>query len=214
MTQAIAIAFSPPISPEDRARADMYALLSRLFYGAPDEALLRAIATAGNVNAEGESDGLACTWQELATTAALAEVDDVTHEYESIFVGVGKADITLYSTFYLTGITHNGHGAEKHLVTLRHDLANLGLGRQHSVHEPEDHLSALCDVMRFLIIGDGETPSAGLDRQQAFFRAHIARWFAGFADAIEAHERTNFYRHVGRFLRALFELENESFAID
>ena len=213
MTQASAIAFFPPISPEDRARADMYALLSRLFYAAPDEGLLRALATSGSMAADDEASTLALGWQELTAAAALAEVDDVRFEYDSIFVGAGKADITLYSTAYLTGITHNGHGAEKHLVVLRDDLADLGIVRRDSAHEPEDHFSALCDVMRFLIVGDRDTPAASLDRQREFFTAHVGRWFGAFAAAIEAHEKIVFYRPAGRFLRAFLELESESFAI-
>ena len=211
MTQASAIAFFPPISPEDRARADMYALLSRLFYAAPDESLLRALATAGSFAVEDEVSSLASAWQELTAAAALADADEVRFEYDGIFVGAGKADITLYSTAYLTGITHNGHGAEKHLVVLRDDLANLGIVRRESVHEPEDHFSALCDVMRFLIVGDEQTPAASLDQQREFFAAHIGRWFGRFAAAIEAHQGISFYRPVGRFLCDFLELENESF---
>jgi len=33
-----------PLAPEDRARADYYALLARLYADAPDAALLQAIA--------------------------------------------------------------------------------------------------------------------------------------------------------------------------
>ena len=40
------LAFQHPLSPEDRARAEFYAVLARLFADAPDAALLRAIAGA------------------------------------------------------------------------------------------------------------------------------------------------------------------------
>jgi TorA maturation chaperone TorD len=214
MTQASAatIDYHPPVSPEDRARADMYALLSRLFYAAPDEGLLRAIAQAGALGADEDASPLASAWQELTTAAALTEVDEVRAEYDGYFLGTGKADITLYSTAYLAGVTHGGQGAERYLVALRDDLANLGIARSEDAHEPEDHFSALCDVMRILIAGDGQMPPAGLERQREFFAGHMALWFEKFADAIEAHDQLSFYRAVGRFVRAFLELERESFS--
>jgi TorA maturation chaperone TorD len=214
MTQAsvAAIDYHPPVSPEDRARADMYALLSRLFYAAPDEGLLRAIARAGALGADEDASPLASAWHELTTAAALAEVDAVRAEYDGYFVGTGKADITLYSTAYLAVVTQGGQGAERHLVALRDDLASLGVARSDHAHEPEDHFSALCDVMRFLIVGDGRMAAASLDRQREFFESHLSLWFEKFVDAIEAHGKLNFYRDVGRFARAFLELERESFS--
>lgn len=214
MTSASAISVFPPISAEDRARADMYALLSRLFFAAPDEALLRALAGAGKISAEGEDASLATGWSELVTAAALAEAEDVRFEYDGAFIGTGRAEVTLYSTAYLKGISHNGAGAEKQLAVLRGEFADLGIVRHDNIHEPEDHFSALCDVMRFLIVGDNQTPAGSIERQRQFFDDHIAPWYAKLADAIEAGGSIGFYRPVGRFARAFLDLEKESFAID
>ncbi|MBA2689693.1 MAG: molecular chaperone TorD family protein [Burkholderiales bacterium] len=214
LSQASSIAFFPSVSAEDRARADMYALLSRLFYAAPDESLLRALAAAAGMDAEGDDVSLATAWHELTTAAALADVEEARFEYDILFIGTGKADVTLYSTAYLKGITHNGAGAEKQLAALRGELADIGIIRHENVHEPEDHFSALCDVMRFLIVGDSETPAGDVERQREFFHSHIASWFVKLADAIEANKNANFYRPAGRFLRAFLDLENESLKID
>ena len=214
MTTATAISFFPPIAAEDKARADMYALLSRIFYAAPDEDLLRALARAGGISGEGDDVSLAGVWRELTEAAALADVEEVRFEYDSIFIGTGKAEVTLYSTAYLKGITHNGAGAEKQLAVLRGELSDLGIVRHENVHEPEDHFAALCDVMRFLIVGDSQTPAASIDRQREFFQAYIAPWFIKLTDEIEANKRVNFYRSAGRFVRAFLDLENESFDID
>lgn len=214
MTPASAIAFFPTVSPEDRARADMYALLSRLFYAAPDESLLRAIAGAPDISGESEDASLASAWRELTEAAALAETEEARFEYDSLFIGAGKAEVTLYSTAYLKGITHNGAGAEKQLAILRGELADLAIIRHDGVHEPEDHFSALCDVMRFLIVGDQETPASSIERQRRFFQAYIASWNGKLADAIEASKTATFYRPAGRLVRAFLALESESFDID
>ena len=36
MSDAVAMQFAPPASPEDEARANLYGLLARLFYAPPD----------------------------------------------------------------------------------------------------------------------------------------------------------------------------------
>ncbi|HEY5292286.1 MAG TPA: hypothetical protein VIJ43_08245, partial [Burkholderiales bacterium] len=47
---------------EDRARADFYALISRLFYAGPDAGLLAAIAAADEIAGEAENVSLAEAW--------------------------------------------------------------------------------------------------------------------------------------------------------
>ena len=47
------LVFTPAIDPEDQARADFYALLSRLYAAAPDAPLLAAIAAADELDVAG-----------------------------------------------------------------------------------------------------------------------------------------------------------------
>jgi TorA maturation chaperone TorD len=204
---ASTVAFFPSVPPEDRARADLYALLSRLFYAPPDDALLHALGGSDEMISEAEDAGLVLAWHDLITESALAQIDAVREEYDKLFVGTGKAAITLYGAAYTTGPS-----SAKPLVTLREDLAALGLARREAVGEPEDHFSALCDVMRFLITGDGQ--AVALDEQRKFFRMHIECWYRPLADAIEANQTANFYRPVGKFMRAFLELETQSFDIE
>jgi TorA maturation chaperone TorD len=206
---ASTIAFFPSVPPEDRARADLYALLSRLFYAPPDDTLLRALAGSDEMISEAEDAGLVLAWHDLITASALAEIDVVREEYDDLFVGTGRAAITLYGAAYT-----KGPSSEKPLVTLREDLAALGLARREAVGEPEDHFSALCDVMRFLITGDGQAAPVALDEQRKFFHAHIESWHRSLADAIAANQTANFYRPVGKFMRAFLELETQSFDIE
>ena len=207
MTAAVAQVrlYTPPVAQEDLARADMYALIARLLY-APDEQLLRAIACADEIIAE--TAPLKEAWHALAAAAEACDPEAVKEEYEKLFIGVGRPEVMLYGSYYLAGFM-----MEKPLALLRDDLAQMGLARNESVCEPEDHLSALCDVMRYLIIGDESRDAASLEQQKQFFTRNIQTWSQRFCDAVLESESANFYRHVARFIKVFFNIEAESFEI-
>ena len=48
----------------------------------------------------------------------------------------------------------------------------MGLTRDDSMSETEDHFAYLCEVMRYLIAGD-DVAVANLTRQREFFSNHI-----------------------------------------
>ena len=72
---------------------------------------------------------------------------------------------------------------------------------------PEDHIGALCEIMRHLI---AESDS-GLDQQQQFFRRWITPAAAPLCNAIEKSAGTSFYKLVARFSQTFFELEQAAF---
>lgn len=180
------------IPPEEQARANFYGLLARLFYGPPDAALLNAIALE---TVEGDLGPL---WREMAGAAAGADPEAVREEYETAFIGTGKAPVTLYTTAYSIR-----HSSEAPLAELRGELARLGLARRAEAREPEDHIAALCDTMRHLVAGQKD-----LEVQRDFF----SRWIRPTADplcnAIERSDRTSFYKHVARFAQKFCTLEH------
>ena len=184
------------IDPEEQARADFYGLLARLFYGPPDAALLQAIAAT-----KLEGEGLGEAWRELSHAAALADPQAVRDEYESRFVGTGKAPVTLYTSAYTVRFTN-----EVPLAALRGELAALGLARQEGVHEPEDHIAALCDTMRHLIAAQRE-----LAEQERFFNRWIGPAAEPLCNAIDNDAGTVFYRRVSRFARRFFRVEQTAF---
>jgi TorA maturation chaperone TorD len=97
---------------------------------------------------------------------------------------------------------------ERPLAELRDDLARLGFTRAGQAAEPEDHIAALCDVMRLLILG-----GADLATQQDFFARHLAPWYRKFAGALGSTEGADFYKTVGSFAEAFFDVESASFEI-
>jgi TorA maturation chaperone TorD len=194
------------LGAEDRARADHYALLARLFFAAPDAPLLAGLVEAGR--GFGDGDGaFARAWQDLADAARQTGEAAVRDEYHALFHGLGRPEVMLYGSFYLAGFL-----MEEPLADLRDDLAELGLGRRGGVAETEDHVAALAEVMRHLVVTGPD--DAGLARQRAFFARHLQPWYGRLADALAASPQAHFYARVGALARAFFDIEGEAFAME
>ena len=125
--------------------------------------------------------------------------------FEALFGGVGKPEVWAYGSHYLSGFLN-----DKPLVRLRSDLAALGLGRDESRAETEDHIAYLCEVMRYLIAGD-DVAVANLTQQQRFFAAHLQPWVERLCEAIGAQPRAEFYRAVALFTQAFMNVEAQGF---
>src|SRR4051812_6194476 len=141
--EAAPLQFIPTLPPEEAARAHFYALIATLFYAPPDERLLKTLADAGEL--DGADSPLAAAWRALSEAARHVSPARAREEYDSLFIGVGKAPVTLYACAYSIRFSN-----EVPLVELRAELALLGLARRGEANEPEDHIAGLCDVMRYL----------------------------------------------------------------
>jgi len=188
------------LPPEEVARANFYGLLARLFYAPPDAALLETLAGAEGIDAE--DGGIGAAWEALRDAAAQTDAGTVHQEYDDVFVGTGKAPVTLYTTAYSIR-----YASETPLAKLRGDLTALGLGRREGADEPEDHIAALCDVMRHLIA----VQKRDLPGQSVFFKRWIAPTAGPLCDAAAAHPKTSFYKAVARFAKAFFDIEQSAF---
>lgn len=194
------------LSDEDQSRADLYALLARLYADGPDAALLASIAGAPRM--EGHSE-LAGAWNRLADTSASTSAASASQEYTDLFVGVGKSEVNLHASFWISGFT-----MERPLARLRSELASLGLARRGEVTMLEDHLSALCESMRLLICGDAEREPATYAVQRAFFEGNLAPLVFDCCIAIGDSPIANFYRSVAEWTRAFMVLDREALAMD
>jgi TorA maturation chaperone TorD len=197
-------ASAQPVFEEDRARADFYSLIARLFYAGPDAALLAAIAGADEIPAEDDAAPLAAAWRALGAAAAAMDAEAAREEYDSVFVGTGKAEITPYASHYLAPSMQ-----ERVLVRLRDTLTRMGLAKNASAAEYEDHFAGLCEVMRHLIAaGSGD---AAVQDQKKFFIEYIVPCYAEISAATVASPNTNFYKHVAVFTKAFLDVEAGSF---
>lgn len=188
---------------EDQARANIYGLLARLWYAAPDQDLLDALARGAGSEEDADPTPLASAWCGLARAAANADPEALTHEYDSLFVGTGRAEITLYCSHYLAGT-----GKDLMVIALRDELRGLGLGRSDATHEPEDHFSALLEVMRHLIVQSSE--DAQIEFQKRFFLRYIQGSYAALTDAVSNNGGADFYRGIARLTRVFLDVESQS----
>lgn len=202
------IAVPLPLLAEDQARADLYALLSRLLLAAPDAALLEALAHADPILAEGGDPALEQAWEALGLASGVMDPDAVSGEFDALFVSIGTPPVNPYGSRYLSGYMNDAP-----LAALRADLARFGIGRVRGVGEFEDHLGALCETMRVLVAGAPGIRRQPVERQQAFFEAHIAPWYERCLADIAAAEGANYYRLVAGLAGAFLAIEAQAFVV-
>jgi TorA maturation chaperone TorD len=198
----------PPLPHEEQARADLYALIARLLLAPPDSALLASLGDAADDAPACDDHPFDYAWRQLAAAARAASADAVREEFDALFISVGVPRLNPFASLYLAGFLN-----EKPLAALRTDLARLGLARMQGVAEMEDHLGALCETMRILIIGGHGGQRQPLAVQQAFFDTHIAPWYARCLGELRAAEGADFYARVAALAAAFLSIEGEAFEV-
>ena len=206
--RAAPLAFRRTLAPEDQARADLYAVLARFYADAPDREFLNALAASKRMAIDAERP-LALAWNRLADASAAMDAEAAAQEYTDLFVGVGKCEVNLHASHWITGFM-----IERPLVDLRSDLSALKITRQDAATMLEDHLSALCETMRMLVAGDGERPPATVEQQRNFLQKRLLPWAFDCCAAIEKSSLANYYRRVAELTAQFLALERDSLAID
>lgn len=189
---------------EELARAEMYGLLASLYYQPPDADWLAQLQAAVTEAPE-QGAFLEEPWRELVAQARAMTAEQVNREYSALFGGVGKPEVYLFGSHYLSGFLN-----EKPLVQLRDDLAGLGLTRDTRMPETEDHVAYLLEVMRYLIAGD-DVAVCNLTRQAEFFSRHLQPWVSQMCQAIAAHPKTAFYGRLAALTEAFASVEAQGF---
>jgi TorA maturation chaperone TorD len=188
------------LSEEDAGRANLYALIGRLFYDAPDSILVAQLCHA-NAESTGDDGPLNHAWRELRDACGSAYPVVVKQEHDRLFVGVGRSEVTPYTSHYV-----RVNSPDRHLVRLREQLDRLGLARRNAAYEVEDHVSGVCDVMRILV--ENGHP---LSEQSLFFKEFVDAGVAPFCDAVVIATSAVFYRSVAKFAHAFLEVERQAF---
>lgn len=189
---------------EETARAELYGLLAQLYYSAPPPELL-ALLRVAVTEAPAQGGLLEEPWQQLVGDVRALDDRAIAAEFERLFGGMGKPEVFLYGSHYLSGFLN-----EKPLARLRSDLDALGLARSEAMPETEDHLAYLCEAMRYLIAGD-DMAVCNLTTQRDFFATHLQPWVPALCDVLEAHPAAPFYGALARFTRAFAAVEAQGF---
>ena len=204
MSQNLNLSANSHALDEETARAEVYGLLSQLFYAAPTADLLGQLQVA--VTEAPDAGGfLEEPWRELVACARQLSQPQIAHEYNRLFGGVGKPEVYLFGSHYLSGFLN-----EKPLVRLRDDLAALGLARSQDMSETEDHAAYVFEVMRYLIAGD-DVAVSNLTQQMAFFSQHVQPWVSHMCQAIQAHPQAVFYARLAEFTAGFLSVEMQGF---
>lgn len=190
----------PDITEEDVLRADLYDLLGTLLARPPSVELLARVA-----GLDGDDGELGQSVKALARLARQMTPQAIKAEYDALFIGLVRGELLPYASYYQTGFLH-----EKPLALLRRDMGRLGIARAENVHEPEDNIASLCEMMAGLIRGRFGQP-AGLTAQRDFFAAHLAPWAGHFFGDLEGAKGSVFYAPVGAIGRAFVDIEREAF---
>jgi TorA maturation chaperone TorD len=186
------------LDPEEQGRANLYGLISRLYYAPADPNLLAEIARGESQDGDG---ALVRAWGELQDACRNAFPAVVRQEYDTLFVGVGRAQVSPYLSGYAEPT-----GPDRYLVRLLDQLAAFQLARQQSVFELEDHISGACDVMRWLIESRRD-----MAEQLHFFEAFVLPGAEPFCAAVQDSVSAGFYKSVACFTVAFLELEKSAF---
>lgn len=193
---------SDALAQEDALRAQMYRFLARLLAAPPDEALLKSVSEI-----EGDDTDLGKAMLSFGKVASKIGLIQAEEEYHDLFIGVARGELLPYGSYYLTGFLH-----EKPLSKLRNDMAQLGIARDASHKEPEDHIAALMDMMAGLITGEFGDP-APLAEQKTFFEAHISNWAGHFFADLEGAKSSVLYAALGSIGRSFMEIEAAAFSM-
>jgi TorA maturation chaperone TorD len=189
---------------EETARSELYGILAGVLYTSPAIELIAQIrVSATDTPAAGAF--LEEPWRNFVGVTRSMSDQAIKDEYDALFGGVGKPEVYLYGSHYLSGFLN-----EKPLARLRTELKSLGLERSEVMSDTEDHFAYLCEVMRYLIAGD-DVAVANLTRQREFFSTHIQPWVSLMCDDIQNNNKAKFYASLAELIRAFMGVEAQGF---
>ncbi len=191
------------VCAEDLLRADLYDFLAAFLARPPSGVLLTQ-----SMALEGDDSEIGRGFVALARLAESIDVSDAQREFNALFIGVGRGELIPHGSYYLTGFLN-----EKPLARLRTDMAELGIEREQEVHEPEDSIASLCEMMAGLIRGRFGDP-ADLAAQKKFFEVHLAPWAEHFFKDLESAESSVLYAPVGTIGRVFMGIEHDAIRME
>lgn len=186
----------------DQIRASSYALLAALLANPPTEELLTQLQGI-ETDIDDEKD-IVNAWSMLKLAAQGNNAELIADEYHVLFIGLGRGELVPFASWYLTGFL-----MEKPLAHLRQRLLELGFEQQEDVHEPEDHVAALCEVMSQLILDD----EIDFETERDFYENFMGSWMKRFFNDLQKTETSGFYRAVGQLGEAFLDIENRYFSM-
>jgi len=184
------------LTERDNHRAYLYALLAALLISPPSSKFMQQLAQLVINDAELSNNTIGYIWNKIKLVAQTPDVTTIENEFHQLFIGIGEGELIPYRSWYLTGELMG-----KSLVALREELQKLGFARQENIHEPEDHIAILCEIMSLLIYNPTEYT---FDTQRHFFLVYLNSWVLHFFHDLHKTPAAKFYQLVGQFGEQFF----------
>lgn len=179
-------------------RTDGYVLLAALLLNSPSAEFLELVQ---NLRwSEEIPEALDQALDGLNRAGTLCSPADIAAEFNRLFIGLGSGELVPYGSWYREKLIQS-----RTLAAIRADLSRLGIIRQASCCEPEDHAGALCEIMALLSLAEN---AIAKDQQAAFYRHHLAPWMPLFFADLQQVETSVFYQAVGTFGRSFLRAES------
>jgi TorA maturation chaperone TorD len=99
------------------------------------------------------------------------------------------------------------HTSDSPLVELRQLLDSWGIARKEGIPEYEDHITGVCETMRFVIAVQQRPP----EEQKRLFDRFVYRGASAFCSAVSTSKDARFYRLVANFAQGFFDVEKTAF---
>ncbi len=182
-------------------RRNAYRLLSACYY-LPDESILQTVS-ALNMALDSVSPEAA---EMAAKMTTISDLELLKIDFSSLFAGPFKLLAPPYGSIYLEG-KREVMGAST--IDARNRYVAAGLDFSGNVKEAPDHIAIELEFMYYLIYkeleaiqqADAESAFNFVETQKAFLERHLARWIAKFANNVEQHATTDFYKHLAQATR-------------
>ena len=192
------------LAPEDVARAGFYGVMARLLLQPTPELVALLAQQPVPAPCTDGPDDLPTSWCRLVEASREHGFEAIAASHEALFVALGTPPVNPFGSYYEPGAL-----MDLPLAALRQSLARLGLRRVDGTRELEDHLGALCDALRELIVRGA--PQA---EQAAFFQAHLHGWVQRCLDDIATAPGAGFYAALAAFAAQFFAAEALAFGLE
>lgn len=189
---------------ELRLRANLYKILSVLYQPPLDDhdEYIRHLGTCITSllpELDGAYDEMTAYFEQQDSLSALQV------EHAKLFIGPFGTVVPPYSSLH---IDEKPQIMGESTFEAYQYYLEAGIDMEAAFKEPPDHITAELEFMYYLICNYlNSNDEAFLDRQRAFVTSHLAQWVIRFAEKLEQHAASAYYRNLGIITRNFIKRE-------
>ncbi len=147
-----------------------------------------------------------------------ALIEELAVEYARLFIGPSNPPAIPYASFYLS---ESRLLMTDETIDVRKRYLDAGMALKELYSIPDDHIGIELEFIFYLtgrIIevqeqGKSEEASRLFELKKEFLKSHFSKWAPGFADAVIASTKSNFYRGAAFMLKGCVNLASNDAAV-